>query len=124
MERREFTVLSALALLGGATITVTGCGGGGNPMSASTTGDGSVSGTISANHGHVATITAADLGSNGDLTLNIQGTASHNHVVAITAADVVSVRGGRTVAKESSDTDGHTHTVTFAKGSQNSGSGY
>ena len=124
MERREFTVLSALALLGGATITVSGCGAGGNPMSVPTAGDGSVGGTISANHGHVATITAADLGAGGELNLNIQGSASHNHVVALTATDVVSVRGGQAVARESSDTSGHTHIVTFAKGNQNSGPGY
>jgi hypothetical protein len=34
--RREFTVASALALLGGATITITGCGGG---SSSRTTGE-------------------------------------------------------------------------------------
>jgi hypothetical protein len=90
-------------------------------MSGPTTGDGSVSGTISANHGHIATITAAELGSNGNLTLNIQGTATHNHVVALSGADVAGVRGGQTVAKQSSDTDGHNHTVTFDKGSGNQG---
>lgn len=54
MERRESNVLSALALLGGATITVTGCGGG-NPMGASGMGGGSVSGATSANHRHTVT---------------------------------------------------------------------
>ena len=124
MERRRFTALSAMALLGGATITVTGCGGGGNPAGASGMGDGSVSGTISANHGHVATITAAELTTGGGLNLDIRGTADHTHSVAVTGSQVVDIRGGSTVAKESTETSDHHHTVTFAGGSRNSGSGY
>jgi hypothetical protein len=123
MERREFTVLSALALLGGATITVSGCGGGGNPMSGPTTGDGSVGGTISANHGHVATISAAELTGGGGLNLDIRGTADHTHTVALTGSQVVDIRGGATVAKQSTDTAGHDHMVTFDKGSGTPGSG-
>jgi hypothetical protein len=122
MERREFTVLSALALLGGATITVTGCGG--NPMGASGMGDGSVNGAISANHGHAAAVTAAQLNAGGDLSLHIQAQADHDHVVALTRTQVVSIRGGGTVAIESTETKDHHHTVTFAGGSRSSGSGY
>lgn len=64
ITRREFTVESILALLAGVTITVTGCGGSDSPrspMSPSPTTSGDVTGTISANHGHVATVTAARL---------------------------------------------------------------
>ena len=126
MERREFTVLSALALLGGATITVSGCGGGGgNPMSGPTTGDGSVSGAISANHGHAAMITAAELTSGGGMNLDIRGTADHTHTVALTGSQVVQIRGGSSVAKQSTDTGGHSHMVTFDKGAPGStGPGY
>ena len=123
MERREFNVLSALALLGGATITVTGCGGG-NPMGASGMGGGSVTGAISANHGHAATITGAQLDAGGDLSLHIQFQADHDHLVALTAAQVVDIRNGNSVARESTETNDHHHTVTFAGGSRNSGSGY
>jgi hypothetical protein len=121
MERREFNVLSALALLGGATITVTGCG---NPMGASGMGDGSVNGAISANHGHAATVTAAQLMDGGDLSLHIQAQADHDHVVALTRTQVVNIRGGSTVAVESTETNDHHHTVTFAGSSRSSGSGY
>jgi hypothetical protein len=121
MERREFTVLSAFALLGGATITVSGCGG--NPMSASKIGDGRVNGTISANHGHSAVITAAELTEGGGLSLDIRGTADHTHAVVLTGSQVVDIRGGTTVAKQSTDTGGHDHMVTFSKGSDNPSSG-
>lgn len=122
MERREFTALSALALLGGATITVTGCSG--NPAGASGMGGGSVTGAISANHGHAAAVTGAQLDAGGDLSVHIQFQADHDHVVALTSAQVVDVRNGKTVAKESTETNDHHHTVTFAGGSRNSGSGY
>jgi hypothetical protein len=129
MTRREFNVLSALALLGGATISVTGCGGAQSMTSATATGDGSVDGTISANHpaghAHAATITGAQLTDGGDLSLNIQFQADHNHVVSLTAAEVVAIHGGSTVAKQSTETEAHSHLVTFAKGgNDNSGPGY
>ncbi len=123
MERREFTVLSAMALLGGPTITLTGCGGG-NPMGASGMGGGSVTGAISANHGHAATVTSAQLTTAGALSLHIQAQADHDHVISLTGPQVVDIRGGSTVAIESTETNDHHHTVTFAGGSRSSGSGY
>jgi hypothetical protein len=58
VTRREFTLQSALALLSGVVITVEGCGGSkSNPTTPTPTGD--VSGSISANHGHIAVIAAA-----------------------------------------------------------------
>lgn len=122
MERRRFTVFSAMAMLGGPTITLTACGG--NPMGASGMGGGSVSGAISANHGHAATVTSAQLTTGGALSLHIQAQADHDHVVSLTGSQVVNIRGGNTVAIESTETNGHHHTVTFAGGSRSSGSGY
>jgi hypothetical protein len=121
MERRRFTVLSAMALLGGPTITLTGCGGG-NPMGAS--GTGGVNAAISANHGHAAMITAAELTAAGGLNLDIRGTADHTHNVSLTSSQVVNIGGGSTVATQSTETNAHHHTVAFAGGSRDSGSGY
>ena len=122
LDRRRFTLATAMAMLAGVTITITeSCGGSSysSPSSPSGTGGGTGSsatdkvGTISNNHGHSAVITAAQLSAGGDLTLNIQGTATHNHTVALTAANLTAIAGGTKVAQESSTTNSHSHTVTF-----------
>jgi hypothetical protein len=111
--RREFTLGALLAMLSGVSITISGCGGSSSPSTPTTTQPAAdKNGTISANHGHVAVITSAQLTSANALVLNIQGTATHNHTVELSAAEVVQIRDGTRVAKESSST-GHTHTVTF-----------
>lgn len=124
MDRRRFTSLAAaLAALSGVAITI-GCGGSdSSPTSNSgaTGGTGGTGGsasgdkvgTISSNHGHVATITAARLASGGELKLDITGTSNHPHTVDLTAADLTAIAGGQRVSKESSNDAAHTHTVTF-----------
>jgi len=114
-DRREFTRLSLLAMLGGVTITISGCGGGGygSPTTPST---GDKSASISANHGHSAVITSAQLTAGGQLTLSLGpavGVPDHTHSVTLTAAEVVSIRDGARVSKASSTQDAHDHTVTF-----------
>ena len=59
--RRDFTLQAALALLAGVVITIDGCGGSSsNPMAPATVVN-DVHGSISANHGHVATSPARRL---------------------------------------------------------------
>lgn len=72
-----------------------------------------MAGTIGANHGHAATITAAQVGAGNTIVLSIQGTSPHDHTLELTAAEIVQVRDRRQLVKTSSDTFGHTHTVTF-----------
>lgn len=114
MNRREFTVEAAVLLLGGATIAISGCGGGGasSPTGSSEPPVADSAGTVSANHGHAALITAAQLVTGGALELDIQGTSAHAHVVSLTAADIANVRKGVQVQKESTGAS-HTHVVTF-----------
>jgi hypothetical protein len=112
LDRREFTVASALALLSGIAVTVSGCGGSGSPA-APTTADGSRTGAISANHGHTAMVTAAQIGAAGALTLDIRGTSDHPHTVVLSAADLAAMGAGQRVSRVSSNDDAHTHTVTF-----------
>jgi hypothetical protein len=122
LERRDFTMQLILAVLSSATIVVSeACGssgsdpspvgGGGNGGGGG--GDGSVSGTISGNHGHVATITAAQLTAGNAVALDITGSASHSHSVSLSAQDILDVAARKTVAKASSTNSGHDHTVTF-----------
>ena len=119
LERRDFTMQLILAVLSSATIVVSeACGssgadpspvgGGGNGG-----GDGSVSGTISGNHGHVATITAAQLTAGNAVALDITGSANHSHSVSLAAQDILDVAARKTVAKASTTNSGHDHTVTF-----------
>lgn len=114
ISRRDFTVESVLALLAGVTITVSGCGGDTDPespTSPSPTAD--VTGSVSANHGHVATVMAAQITTGGAISLDIRGTADHPHTVTLTA-DEVSRIGARTQVSKTSTTDNsHSHTVTF-----------
>ncbi len=113
MDRREFTVEAARALLGGAVIAISGCGGGSSTGPTSSTPPiTDVEGLIAVNHGHSAMITAAQLGAGGELELDIKGTASHSHMVSLTAAEVVAIRSRSVVLKESSGKS-HTHTITF-----------
>lgn len=115
MDRREFGVQAALMLLGGAAITISGCGGGSGSSPTASSASPPLTdkaGTISSNHGHAAVITAAQLGAGGSLELDIRGTASHTHTLSLSASEIVAVRGGATVAKDCTG-GSHTHTVTF-----------
>lgn len=119
-DRREFTARSLMAALGGVIVVVSGCGGGGtggggsptgaSPMPAPTDG---VSGRISANHGHVATISNAQLAAGGMVSLDIRGQATHPHTVELSAEEVTRVAGGERVVTRSSNDDSHFHEVTF-----------
>jgi len=114
LSRREFTAEWVLAMLAGVTITITGCGGDTTPSSPSPTpSTADVTGVVSANHGHVATVTGAQITAANAVVLSIMGSATHNHTVSLTA-DQVRAIGARTQVAVLSSTDaGHDHTVTF-----------
>jgi len=72
-----------------------------------------VEGNVSANHGHTATVTSAQLTSSSDVVLNIRGSATHPHTVVISMAELSQIAGGTRVTKTSSVDDAHSHVVTF-----------
>jgi hypothetical protein len=125
LGRREFTVASAMAVLSGVAITVTGCGGSSDsPASPSTAPtpaapaptpapSANTVGTVGSNHGHSAVITAAELASTTEVVLDIQGTSSHPHSVRLTVDELTAIAAGQRVSKESSEDASHTHSVTF-----------
>lgn len=125
LGRRQFTIATALAALSGVAITVSGCGGGdGGASPAGATGSdaygggaaasgGEKVGSVSANHGHAAVITAAQLRGTDALVLNIRGNSDHSHTVALSAAELGSIAAGQQVSKESTTESAHGHTVTF-----------
>ena len=115
LTRRDFTLKSALAILAGVVITIDGCGGSSPaaPTPSPTTTGGDIQGSISANHGHVATITSAQLTAGNAVSLNIQGNATHPHTVDVSQAELRTLQGRQAVTKESTNNSGHQHTVTF-----------
>jgi hypothetical protein len=117
VTRREFTLEAALALLAGCVITVSdiACGddnSNANPANPSPT-PADISGSVSANHGHIATVTAAQITATNAVVLNIQGQATHNHTVSLSQADLQTLKNRQAVSRDSSNDSGHMHTVTF-----------
>ena len=112
LSRREFSRESVLAMLAGVVITITGCDD--SSPSAPTGGSGSdVSGVVSANHGHVATVKSADITAGGGVSLNIMGQADHPHTVTLSATQVQQIGNRQQVVVTSTTDAGHQHTVTF-----------
>ena len=114
VTRREFTLEAALAILAGCVIAVTetGCGSDSNPgPSPMPVGD--VTGTISANHGHKAVISSAQITAGNAVTLNIQEAADHPHTVAVSQANLATLNGRQPVTITSSTDASHSHSVTF-----------
>jgi len=114
ISRREFTRESVLAMLAGVAITISGCGGDNNDSPTGPTTSGNVNGTVSANHGHIATVTAAEITAGGALAaLDIRGNADHPHTVSLTAAQVTQIGNRQQVVVTSTTDNAHQHTVTF-----------
>jgi hypothetical protein len=115
LTRREFTLEWALAILGAATITITGCTGSGDgDIGAGPSAQpGDKEGAITANHGHSAIIQAALLSSPTTLSLNIRGLATHPHVVDLSQSEVAAIGVNSRVIKISTFDDGHNHEVVF-----------
>jgi hypothetical protein len=108
MDRREFGIEAALALLGGALITISGCESATDPGEVVV----DLQGEIAGNHGHVATLVAADLRAGSALDLDIRGSAGHTHTVSLTTVELALIRNGARIEKESTGTK-HTHNVSF-----------
>jgi hypothetical protein len=72
--------------------------------------------TISANHGHVLTVTLADVMGDAEVTYGIQGTSAHAHDVTLTADHFAMIEQGMQVTVDSTLGEGHTHQVTVVCG--------
>ncbi len=122
LSRRQFTRESVMALLSGVVITITGCGSDSSSPTAPSTGGGGgnggggagdVNGTISANHGHIATVTDVQINGGNDVAIDITGSADHSHTVNLTGAELTQIGDGQRVQVTSTNNDGHNHRVTF-----------
>lgn len=115
LDRREFTTAAVMALMAGVTITISGCSSdyGTNPNPMPSPGTGDKAGAVSANHGHVAVVTAAHIAAPDAFNLDIRGTADHTHTVALTSDQIRAIGAGTRTAMESTTEQSHSHTVTF-----------
>ena len=126
LDRNEFlrTALSMVGL-GFVASRFVGCGGSDSPGGGTgTAGTGSAGGnaceqhipseTISANHGHVLTVTQADVAAGALKIYSIQGTATHDHMVTLSPGSFSTLKTGQTVTLTSTTNAGHSHTITVA----------
>jgi hypothetical protein len=114
LTRREFTVETALAMLAGVTITITGCGGDNNSTAGPSGQSGNKAGSVSssAGHSHTAEITAAQLTAGNAISVTLVG-GDHTHTLALSQSELTQINAGTRVQKESSNDQAHTHFVTF-----------
>ena len=70
--------------------------------------------SISANHGHTLTVSSADVQAGAARTYSIQGSSSHDHMVTLTAANFASLQNNNSITVNSTNDDGHTHSVTVS----------
>ena len=117
LTRRAFTLEAALAILAGCVITIsdTACGKDTpTPTTPTPAPVNDVNGNVSANHGHVAVITGAQItAGTAIVALDIHGTATHTHTLSISQADLTTLKNRQTVTSLSTTDSGHSHTVTF-----------
>jgi hypothetical protein len=116
LTRREFTLEAALTILAGCVITIgdAACGDSKPSTTPTPVTPSDINGNVSANHGHVATITGAQItAGTAIVALDIRGTATHTHTLSISQGDLTALKNRQTVASLSTTDSGHSHTVTF-----------
>jgi hypothetical protein len=115
-------------LLAGFMFTVVGCddapdsdGSGANSSSSGSGSGGGTStgtyndktGSISDNHGHSVTLTAAQQAAGKACTLTLSTASGHDHLLYLGATNVITIRGGTKLTVPSTVDSGHHHDVTF-----------
>ena len=119
VTRRQFTLEAALAILAGCVITIAdACGGSDDTPTNTTPAPTDLTGTISANHAHIATVTAVQITAGNAIALDIRGSAAHTHTLSLSQADLQALQNRQPVSRDSSSDLSasfglHLHTVTF-----------
>jgi hypothetical protein len=113
LTRKEFlsTVMNAAAGAAGAALLVA-CGGSGDDDD--TGGNCLMAGTnvnISGNHGHVLTVSAADVMRGTAAMYDITGTADHGHMVTVSVGAFAMLANNESAMTVSTSGGGHTHNI-------------
>jgi hypothetical protein len=69
---------------------------------------------IAGNHGHVITVTKADIMAGVDKDYHIMGAATHDHVLTITAAQFAMLALNTNISDTSTTTSLHDHVITIS----------
>ena len=118
LTRKEFLSSIAGVVTGaaGAALLV-GCGDGGSGADAGAPNClmNGTSADIAGNHGHVLSLSKADVMAGTAKTYDISGGAGHSHSVTISISQFTSLQGNTmaTTVSSASATDGHTHSITI-----------
>ncbi len=75
---------------------------------------GGADGNISGNHGHTASVSAADITAAAAKDYDIMGSSAHSHTISVSAAQMGELAAGDSVTVTSTMAAGHTHDVTLA----------
>ena len=117
MTRKEFlgSLVKGSAAVVGIAALASACGSsssGSDATGASCTMNGTTD-TIDGNHGHVLTVSKADVIAGADKTYDIMGSASHTHNVTVTAAMFAMLQANHGVSVTTTVTLSHMHSISI-----------
>ena len=115
LNRRQFIENMGATVLGVALTSFLFACGFRNNTGKVVTGGNCANGTavaIASNHGHVLTVSAADIAAGVQKVYDIQGTAGHTHSVTLTASDFALLATNVNVLETTTSTLSHTHDIT------------
>jgi hypothetical protein len=109
--------IASLTMILGLMILIAACSGTASKTTAPVAGGNCLAnGTsvlISANHGHVMTVTNTEVNADATKPYDIQGAAGHTHTVTLAKTDFDSLKLNQGVSVQSTAApDGHSHTIT------------
>jgi len=112
MDRRKFLAFAASGVALGALIAFHGCSDSSSTAPEPTPTYTDKNGNISLNHEHSITLTVAQQQAAADAKLTTTG-GTHTHQVGLRATEVATIAAGTRFYVATSETLGHSHTVTF-----------
>jgi len=118
LTRKEFltSVVGVAAGAAGAAL-LAGCSDSGGTADAAPAGNCLMNGTatpaIGGNHGHVLTVSKADIAAGVVKTYDITGQADHTHHVTISAGNFATLTSNMTVSTHSTTDESHSHSITI-----------
>jgi hypothetical protein len=118
MKRIEFVKqIGVLTFLGMPLLTTSACSPEVTPASPPNTDPkdclaNGTSSSISNNHGHIISVSKADVKDGAEKAYSIDGSANHDHTVVITADNFEALKTNQSIQVPSSTSAGHAHTIT------------
>lgn len=114
MTRKEFlgSLVKGTAVGAVAAGAIAACGGDDDGDNGGNDGACSLRSVIAGNHGHVMSVSQADVDAAVEKVYDIEGDAGHNHMVTITASQFATIAAGGNLTVVSTSASAHTHMIT------------